>query len=409
MEKDAVIHPSLFEIKPFFFSQGDDYISDIELITMSDTCIIDAYVTNMSLNESCMMLVNAIKVFRLGFFDCAFYSLRQTIELSIGGIYLYSNKEQIKDWNQGKDGFEKGRMAKFLRKNNSNFSNVWEKLSFYFEALRETERCIDKYVHKQGFATFYTYHGRTLEYQHNHQNKIAKDFEKFLISCIGAVLVYRLVMDPLPLLLAEEDIAFRSPNLITAPFGQSLVDKYLNKDIIAAYKQTDIFQGFYADLSSREKQNEAVYNLIHWQSIDRNFADKYSAQAHLLSFHDRLAIIIAYSSSKVSNCYLMDGFLWYYTETKSIRMSTSMTFGNSHFLKFFDNDQNYNLPFENVFISRCSAFGETHYFEHNELLKDQEITLLEQFVSEINKKYDETNRQLHDWYYEQIGQQNTNK
>ena len=179
MEQNSNIHSSLYEISPIDFPQGDEYISDIELITMSDTGIIDAQVINMTLKESCMMLVNAIKVFRLGFFDCAFYSLRQTIELSLGGIYLYTNKDKIKDWNRGTDGFEKGRMAQFLKQNDTTFCNIREKMAYYFNGLRMVERGIDKYVHKQGVGTFYTYHGANHDYRRNHLNKIAKDFEKY--------------------------------------------------------------------------------------------------------------------------------------------------------------------------------------------------------------------------------------
>jgi hypothetical protein len=409
MDRDTIIHSSLFEIPSLSFSQGDEYISDIELITLSDTGIIDAQISNITLNESCMMLVNAIKVFRMGFFDCAFYSLRQTIELSIGGIYLYSNKEQIKEWNKGKDGFEKGRMAQLLKKNDSTFSNVREKLSFYFEALRDAERHIDKYVHKQGIAKFYTYHDRTPNYYRNHQTKIINDFDKYLRTCIGAVLVYRLVIDPLPLLLADEEIAYRSPDFVTVPFGKNLVDKYLSDDIVSAYKQTDIYQGFYEDLSAREKQNEAVFNLIHWQSINRNCANEYEEQVHLLSMHDRLAIIIAFSSIKVSNCYLMNGFSWYFTETNSLRKSNSIALGDCYFQSFFTNEHNYNLPFENVFISRCRAFGETHYFEHNHPLVDQEIDLIEKSVIGLNKTYIESNEMYEKWFNEQIKQHNSNE
>lgn len=76
MDDEKNMHSSLYEVVPIDFPQGEDYISDIELITMSITSILEAQFANMTLNESCMMLINAIRVFRLGFFDCAFYSLR---------------------------------------------------------------------------------------------------------------------------------------------------------------------------------------------------------------------------------------------------------------------------------------------------------------------------------------------
>ena len=71
--------------------------------------------------------------------------------------------------------------------------------------------------------------------------------------------------------------------------------------------------------------------------------------------------------------------------------------GNSYYEDLFSDERNYNLPFDNVYISRCSAFGETHYFEHNEPLSEQEILLIKQYTSELDKKVEETNKQLHDF------------
>lgn len=396
---ETIIHSSFYQVVPIDFPQGENYISDIELITMSSTGIIDAQIANMTLNESCMMLINAIKVFQLGFFDCAFYSLRQTIELSIGGIYLFSDKNRIKDWNNGENGFEKGYMTKQLLKDTeSAYKDVRNKLDFYFNTLRNAQLKIDKYVHKQGFSTFYTYHGRTNNYNKNHTDKLKKDFERYLKECIGAVAIYRLVIDPLPLLLTDEGIEMRTPDFITEPFGTRFIEKYIPEGVVEAYKQTELYKGYYDNLSKREKQNDAVYALIHWSAINREKIEDYSNQAHLLSLHDRLALIITISSLKVTNCYLMNGCLWYHTENESQRGRLSITFGNDYFRQFFHDDNNYNLPFENAFISKCFAFGETHYFEHNTPLVQQEIALIENSVFELNKNYEETNKRLQDWF-----------
>lgn len=392
MKNGTTIHSSLYEVVPIDFPQGDDYISDIELITMSDTGILDAQIANMTCNESCMMLINAIKLFKMGFFDCAFYSIRQTIELSISGIYLYIDKKKLPNWNKGEDGFEKGHMAQLLKRDDASFSDVRAKLDNYFNKLRDTERAIDKYVHKQGLATFYTYNGRTPNYHQKHKTQLVRDFEKYLKDCIGAVAIYRLIIDPLPLLLTDHEIAMRAPDFITAPYGQSFLNKYIDEKVIEGYKQTDLYKGYYEEISTYEKQTDAVYDLIHWQLIDRKHFDEYEKQAHLLSVHDKLALIIAFVSQKVSNCYLMNGFSWYYTETKSLRNNSSITLGNSYYDDLFTDERNYNQPFDNVYISRCSAFGETHYFEHNEPLTEQEILLIKQYASELDKKVEETNK-----------------
>lgn len=395
---ETTIHSTFYQVAPIDFPQGENYISDIEFLTMSSNGIIDAQIANMTLNESCMMLINAIKVFQMGFFDCAFYSLRQTIELSLSGIYLSSDKNKIKSWNNWEKGFEKATMIQELKKEDPDYKNIKEELSFYFKELRETQLEIDKYVHKQGFTTFYTYHGRTADYHTKHIRKLQCDFERFLKECIGAVAIYRLVIDPLPLLLMDEDIVMRTPDFITEPFGARFIENYIPEDVVKAYKQTEIYKGYYDDLSKREKQNDAVYALIHWSSINREKLEDYSNQAHLLSFHDKLALIITILSPKVTNCYLMNGCLWYHTENESQRGRFSITFGNDYFQQFFHDDSNYNLPFENVFISKCLAFGETHYFEHNTPLVQQEIELMEHSFFELNKNYEETNKRLQDWF-----------
>ena len=390
---ETIIHSSFYQVEPIDFPQGENYISDIEFLTMSSNGIIDAQIANMTLNESCMMLINAIKVFQMGFFDCAFYSLRQTIELSISGIFLM-DKDKVTGWNKGERGFEKGHMTSVLRNSDVTYIDVREKLDFYFEKLRKTEQKIDKYVHKQGFITFYTYHGHTINYSKNHTNKLKRDFEKYLKECIGAVAIYRLVIDPLPLLLTDEDIEMRTPDFITEPFGTRFIEKYIPEGVVKAYKHTDIYKAYYDELSKREKQNEAVYDLIHWSFINRNLADNYLSQVHLLSFHDRLALIIVFSTPNVSNCYLMNGASWYHTENDSNRKSSSIHYGNDYYQGFFPNEQCYNLPFDNVFISRCFAFGETHYFEHNNPLNEQEINLIEAGTNALDENYNEMEEKL---------------
>ena len=148
----------------------------------------------------------------------------------------------------------------------------------------------------------------------------------------------------------ERDIAMRAPDFITEPYGESFIRKYIDGNVIEAYKQTNIYQGYYEGLSAYEKQNEAVYNLIHWQIIDRNHFNDYEEQAHLLGVYDKLALIIAFVSQKASNFYLMNGFELYYTDVNSHRRSTSIILGNSYFGNLFTDNRNYNLPFDFNFL-----------------------------------------------------------
>lgn len=131
---------------------AEKYVTDIRSIREATTGNIDVLGSNLFFEEVTQMLINAISLFQDGFIDCAFYSLRESIELSIGTIYLSANKDKVEEWTNLKDGFKQGRMAKFQKEPESVFQEVREKLPAFFENVRR----INKYAHKQEYDTFYT-------------------------------------------------------------------------------------------------------------------------------------------------------------------------------------------------------------------------------------------------------------
>lgn len=68
------------------------------------------------------MIANSIFLFK-GIFDTAFYSLRQSIEISLGTLYLTANPEKMKEWEKLEPGFESGKMAKYLQNTNLSSKN----------------------------------------------------------------------------------------------------------------------------------------------------------------------------------------------------------------------------------------------------------------------------------------------
>ena len=98
MREEMEIEYGLWSVKPIEFTNAEDYIFDISNISEADTGFIHALESNLFFKEASQLLVNAIKLFQLGYFDCALYSLRQSLEISIGSIYLTENptkKKQI--------------------------------------------------------------------------------------------------------------------------------------------------------------------------------------------------------------------------------------------------------------------------------------------------------------------------
>ena len=78
-------------VKPIGIPNADGYITDLNNISLAVTGFVHAWESNLFFGEASQLIVNAIGLFQLGYFDCAFYSLRQSIEISIGTIYLTAN------------------------------------------------------------------------------------------------------------------------------------------------------------------------------------------------------------------------------------------------------------------------------------------------------------------------------
>lgn len=77
-----------WKVRKFALPNATKYIWDIDNITWAETGLIDAFGTNRFFDEASQMIANSIYLFQEGFFDAAFYSLRQSIEISIGTLYL---------------------------------------------------------------------------------------------------------------------------------------------------------------------------------------------------------------------------------------------------------------------------------------------------------------------------------
>lgn len=261
-----------WKVRKFVLPKASDYFWDIENITWAQTGLIDAFGANRFFDEASQMIANSIFLFQKGFFDAAFYSLRQSIEISIGTLYLTANPEKMKEWNRLEPGFESGKMADFLRQHEPNFKEIRSKMPTFFENIRAVQKKTNKYVHKQGYSSFYT--TQSYSFSDHREDKvylqIVSDFEGTLNVAIGAVAMYRLAIDPLPVILMDEELMMRSGDFVTRPYSEDFVSKYIGTENIELYKQTDIYQEFKKSIMSHEKQNEAIFNIIHWQIIERS-------------------------------------------------------------------------------------------------------------------------------------------
>ena len=218
---------------------------------------------------------------------------------------------------------------------------------------------------------------------------------------IGAVAMYRLAIDPLPVILMDEDMIMRSGDFVTEPYSEEFVDKYIGLKNIELYKQTDIYQEFKESIMSHEKQNEAVFDIIHWQIIDRSKFEDITKQMHLLSYMDRLAVVIMMASTKIPQVYI-EGCFHYTSDVKATHSDTVI--GASYYEDFFANkgNNNFNVPFKDgSYISRIKINGEFSYIESNGPFDNMEIGVLNHIAKTFEDAYIAQEKQLKSWLEEQ--------
>ena len=379
-----------WSVRPIHLPDSEEYLYDLENISMATIGVLDSLETNRFFEEACQMIANSIQMFQQGYFDAAFYDLRQSIETSIGTLYLTANPDKMQAWNKLEPGFESGKMAKYLRAKEPVFIDMASKMQPFFDKVREVQQDSNKYVHKQGYKTFYV--TKRITYSDDRLKKvydrIQDDFVQILKVAIGAVAVYRLAIDPLPILLMDEDIRLRTGDLLTEPYSQDFVDKYIGQDTIDSYKRTDLYLSHKEFFLQNEKQNDAIYMLIHYQIVDRKHKELIMEQIHLLSLHDRIAFFYAVMSPNISRVFI-EGVFSYTTDTKP--KNTNMTIGESYYTEIFENQPDYNVQFDGgSFISRFKVGDEFSYVESNEPLSEPEISglcIVSEMFYEVAQKY----------------------
>lgn len=364
----------------------DEYLFAISQIQMATTGFFYAWDSNLFFNEACQCLKNSINLFQQGFFDCAFYQMRQSLETSIGTLYLTSHPEELKRWKSLERGFENGRMVKWLVDNQDTFAQMKVLMAPFFDRIRRDQLVMNKYVHKQGYQSFYLKQRNETELS-DWKNMIQTDYERILCDCIGAVAMYRLSLDAFPIALADKDFALRAPDLITEAFSSDFISKYIGDDVVEKYKQLQIYKDTVSWLSSLPKQNESVYLLIHYQCVDRKMKQEYFDQWDVLSIYDQIAVKIFLLNLKLSYVYI-DGCFQYISDVQS--KNSGFTCGNGFFEeKFKESNSDFNLSYNKAYLSRVKIGIHNIYLEHNELLEENETQTLVNYGNEISLKYKE--------------------
>ncbi len=339
-------------LRPVRIENKEYYYSLIYEISESLTSgiIVDLFHSNkinMIITEAGQSLANSIRLYELGYFDDAYYSMRSAIELAtimldvgdneyekmVNNMNLFSNK-QYRNF--------RASTLRYLKDNGIEFRDVANKMPNFVNEINNTCIKLNNFVHKTGFDNFY---GIGNYYNDNFHKKQLDDFENNLISSIRIVAIMRLVIDPFPLLLADEEIYYRSPNTMTYPFNEKLLE-VMGEESIAEFKNTDVYKSYEEELMKLEKRNQDVNNVVMADYIDLNNLENIYLQKHLLNGHELKYVDIASCSEKIILIISDNGFSRYSTSSNTHEILCNHTDIN---LK--DSSENFNIKYNSIYVS----------------------------------------------------------
>ena len=366
---------------PITIKNKKKYFLDMLNIEHSFSGIVgEGTIINSFIMEAAQLIINSIELFEMGYFDCAYYSLRSAIDVSSTMVYLIDLPEEEKEkqllvWKETREFPTQGRLIKELASMGNIYKDMMEKMPDFFKNAKQLAEMLNKYVHKQGLQHFYISRNHPLN-QKKSRETFAQTYENYLKKVIGIVAVMRLAADPFPILLMDKDILYRCFDSITDPYTEEFADEYIGEEIIEQYKTTELYKGVYEAFINEEEKNEATFNVMKHQYIDTTKKEEILAQLHLLYQHDIVSVIIAFSCDKVIKLYTGNGLIMYFTEKNTRR--TAHQWSGIDFHNFATSDEKYNQPYDEVFISVFQFRGENFFVEHNDMLNSCDIAQIEQ-------------------------------
>lgn len=219
---------------------------------------------NFFIRESSLLLANSIKLFEFGYFDAAYYSMRSAIELATVMLDLSDHNDNKKRENMESFLTKEYRIKRkqtinFLSKNGIVFRDIPKKMPNFLDEIEETAQMINHKVHKASFDNFLTIHKLNAddeEYMTQHKN----NFKFLLEKSIKIVAMMRLILEPIPLLMSEEEIYYRIPNIMEYEFNQGLLD-LIGEKTLSEFKQTENYLNYKNEFMKLEKRNESTIQL----------------------------------------------------------------------------------------------------------------------------------------------------
>lgn len=263
---------------------------------------------NQFLLESCQLLANSLDLIHHGYFDASFYSVRQAGEVILIGT-LFSNLEE----SERKAKYEKwvsldrflsfSELSKMLRSKDIEYRDLLEQIPEIDELISKLNKRANKYIHKQGHKSFYT---KPYEVVSESARHIREDFTDYFKTTVKVCSIFRLAVDPFPILLNDPECEFRFPNCMTLKFGQSFIDNCLGNDFVEHYIKTNYYRNWVNAIKSTFPQlKEATYKVSNLHYIDLSNIKDILDELDKLTLYEATAVLFtALFSEKVITIHI---------------------------------------------------------------------------------------------------------
>lgn len=348
------------------------------------TGIGDKLFCNGFMMESVELLKHGIFLYEEGFFDCAFYTVRQSIENMNNMLFLSESEDELGKW-KAKERFPSDRQIKDkLQTINAAYSEIKDTIPEVFDYYNELLKEANKYVHKQGFDTFYLQPWQ----QEKLISKREKLFIDFLKQSIGLVMIMNIVLDPLSLALSDPNVDAHIPfDPMTEHVPLGIFEEVFSDGIIESIKETNFYKDFVRFFLEKEEMNDATYAIIRFQHYDIEALVDIEKQIHLLNIWQLLCFYILKSGIRVSHFYFQDDILGYST---SIEPSHHIReYRSNQFDKHTIGDGEKNIEWNRMYVSVYKVFDTYLILQHNEPLSQSDLSVIQTLVNENDLKYGE--------------------
>lgn len=355
------------------------YLHSMMLITGRS----DIMYCNCFLAEATQLLINSIFLYEEGYFDCAFYSVRQASEVFNAMLYLSEDKDELKKWTTKERFPMDSKIRKKLEDMVWGYQEIKTILCDYFKHHRELINRCHKIIHKQGFDTFYV----TRRQGESSIEEDKKLFVETLKYTIGIGIILFVILEPLSLALADDEVNGKlNFDFMTEPIDCDYFENFLGlKDVVEKLLRTKYYKGFAAQFRDKEQMNMATYTVIRDGAWDISSLEQIEKQIHLLNAYEQYMFKILKLGIKVTNFYYQDGWGWYITTNKSNYQNDY--FDSSEFKVYINERMRFNQERKNVYISVVSMYSEKLCIEHNEKLTEEEINKLMVLEEQTDMEY----------------------